>query len=241
MSNITKFKNININNNNNNNITKNIFEFDGYEIMNLINPKKKDMEKSSESFYKEDKFFVTRSNINKNTSININKIFFPEKYKKKSEKEKEKKINEESFKNKFNEIKINSNETFNIDIHTHTPQKNLKKSKIYPINFKTISERKEFPQVKNNLTQSLNKELSRISIVYGNNNSMKKFTENPIADKHYENNDYYAYEIAKQKEFQKVNFKPKLKPLNIKEPLLFMMSKNIFSLKDMKKTIRKIY
>jgi hypothetical protein len=70
---------------------------------------------------------------------------------------------------------------------------------------------------------------------------MKKFTDNPIADKYYENRNFYAYEIAKQKEFQKVNIKPKLKPLNTKEPSINMMTKNIFYLKDMKKTIRKIY
>lgn len=237
----TIYNNQNTNYNNN---TKNIFDFDANEMLNLMNQNSntKDFEKSSESFYKEDKFFMTRSNINKNTSININKIFFPDKYKKKSEKEK--KIIEESmsFNNKNKSTFSNINDTFNF-IDVPRKEKNpgpKKKLKIYPINYKSITEKKEHPPVKSNFTKSLNKELSRISIIYGNNNSMKKFTDNLAADKAYENKNFDAYEIAKQKEFQKVGNKKKLKPLNMKDTSLYVMSKNLFYMKDIKNTVRTI-
>lgn len=207
--------------------TKNTNESNQTEGINFISPRIKDFDNSSELYFKEDKFFVTRSNINKDTSINIKKIFFPNKYKKKSE------ILEiqNKSRDKLNETSDYMNEDY---------RKKKKKSKIYPINHKTITERKEFPQVKSHLTSTLNKELSRISNVYGNIKSMKKFTDNPIADRHYENNNYYAYEITKQNEFQKVNFKPKLKPLINKEKSLSKITKNLFFLNDMKKTIRKV-
>jgi hypothetical protein len=223
-------------------------------MLNFISPKIRDFEKSTESFYKEDKFFMTKSNINKNTSININKIFFPDKYKKKSDL----KILEESFKKELNnsntrslsnslsksksksKIKIKMNENYkNKDIEVNRKNINRKKSKIYPINHKTILEKKGFSENNSNLTKSLNRELSRISNIYGNNKSMGKFTKNPIADKHYEENNYYAYEISKQNEFQKVNFKPKLKPLIMRETNLNKMTKNIFFLNQMKIENRK--
>lgn len=228
LTNIINFKS-NFNNNINNvNKTKNTFDSDNSEMINFISPKVKDFEKSSESFFKEDKFFMTKSNINKNTTINISKKFFPDKYKKKSEVANL----EESFKNKSNDSK----ELINLSVQ----KKNLKKPKIYPINHKTICEKKEFPEVKNNLTTSLNKELSRISHIYGTEKSGGKFTSNPIAERHFENRNYYAYEIAKQNELSKVNFKPKLKPLIQKEPSMHKMSKNLFFLNDMKNTIRKV-
>ena len=139
---------------------------------------------------------------------------------------------EESFKSKMND----SNEAFKSSIKNN----NKKISKIYPINHQTLIEKKVNPTVKSNFTKQLNKELSRISNIYGKEKALGKFTINPVADRHYENRNYYAYEIAKQSELQNVNFKPKLQPLVKKEQSMSIMTKNLFYLKDMKKTIRPI-
>lgn len=180
-----------------------------------------------ETLYLEDKFFITKSIINRNTEININKIFFPDKFKKKSI---QFSSNNEDYYGETEEHK----KKHKLYSYANKNDKKLQKSKLIPLNNKTINEKKDFPVVKNNLTISLNNELSRISAIYGREESLKKFTNNPITNQFYEDRNYLGYEIAKMNELQETNFRPKLKPLVLlREPTLKKLSESIFHIKEL--------
>jgi len=105
--------------------------------------------------------------------------------------------------------------------------------KLSPIQKSSICIKNKLPAVKNNLTISLNSELSRISVVYGKEVAFKKFTENPVSNHYYEQKNYNAYEVSRINELREVNFRPKLKPLvMVKEPTLRKLSQSIFNIKN---------
>ncbi len=130
--------------------------------INLGNTKEKiglnDENDNQDSFNKEEKFLSTKSIINKNTEINISKIFFPDKLKKKLIQNSPKTINDDSYKedSKKNLFSYNNSD------------KPLQKIKLLPLNHKSIFEKKSYIKIKNNFTISLNNELLRKSSIYGN-------------------------------------------------------------------------
>jgi hypothetical protein len=86
---------------------------------------------------------------------------------------------------------------------------------------------------------SLNNQLNRISHNYGKISSLSRFTHSEDRDKHFQQNNYYAYRNNKAKESRKVYHRVKLEPLygrvNGKEKLaqsLFHMKKNIILYMD---------
>lgn len=184
-----------------------------------------------ETFYKEENFFITKSIINKNTHININKIFFPEKYKKKPLNITIKNFdypnenNNNNYKN--SKVTIETNSNIKTDVKAS-------KKKLLPIKNRTIFSKKEFPPIKNNFTISLNNELSRISLVYGKEDSFKKFTENPISNQYFDQRNFLHYEVSKINEITDGNTRPKLKPLVlIREPTMQKLSESIFHIKEL--------
>jgi hypothetical protein len=184
---------------------------------------------NQENKIKEDKFFITRSKLTKDTQINIAKVFFPPKYKTESNRS-SKKIHNLYDIETSNKIpnKIN----FSLVQNENKFQKNILK----PLNTenRTIYNKKEFIPIKNNLTISLNNELSKISSVYGKERSFKKFTDNPITNKFYEERNYLRYEIAKINELRDVHIKPKLKPLVMpKESTFKKLTESLFHIKEL--------
>lgn len=181
-----------------------------------------------ENIIKEDKFFLTRSRINKNTQINITKVFFPEKFKRKPNLSLEN-VND-SFDPETKKL------PYKINFHSVKNEKKYPKTILNPIKKQnnTIYSKNDFTPIKNNLTISLNNELSKISSVYGKEHSFKKFTDNPITNKFYEERNYLGYEIAKMNEFRDIHIKPKLKPLIIpKGSTLNKLTESLFNIKEL--------
>lgn len=206
----------------NNIATKDSFSSDHTGNVDFISPKFQDFQ-SSASFLDEEK-----NNLNKLKTVVVNKVFYPNKFKKKVGKS-------------YNEIlKERFDETGNV-VNINALGKNLGKMKLYPINYKTLSERKENSKVKNHLTISLNNELSRVSNIYGPDKSQKNiFSKNPKIDEYYNERDYLSYQIAKKKELSGINIKPKLKPLFVRDSSIERMTQKLFFLDDNKKALKKI-
>jgi len=180
---------------------------------------------------KEDKFFLTRARINKNTQIDIKKVFFPEKFKRSPCMSLEKINNldddQEDFSRKY-PCKITN-------FYSVRPKKKIPKLHLIQNENQNKAlynnNEKELQPLKTNLTISLNNELSRISSVYGKENSFKKFTDNPKSNQFYEERNFLRYEMTKINEFSDVHIKPKLKPLFIsKQPTLNKLSESIFNI-----------
>lgn len=192
-------------------------------------------DKNHETLYKEDKFFITRSMINKNTQINISKVFFPENYKKKSNKNSEKPNSSEKNDKNLSSNKDEKKKPSIKKIFLNTNKKILLSSeaKVEAYIDKGIKKKKQLPPVKSNLTVSLNSELARISTIYGKEASFKKFTDNPITNKLYEERNFLGYEMAKINELRDLNVKPKLKPLKlIRESPMKKLTESIFHIKE---------
>lgn len=175
-------------------------------------------ESKQSTFYMDEQFLLTKSLINNSTQMSVNKKYFP------------------GVKNR-KPMKFSLRKTDLLDLNNKEKSFNASFSKspniklIPTINF-TGKNKTKFPIVKNNLIVSLNNELSRVSVIYGKENSFKKFTDNPLTNHYHEQKNYNAYEIAKMNELREVNYRPKLKPLVMtKESTIRKLSQSIFFLK----------